>query len=65
MQQSLDSGKPNVRLLQSQQKYAMLVRLPAGPGGRRQCGVFLGSAVNLLQRVESTKTLCVRDAMER
>eukprot|EP00959_Pyramimonas_sp_CCMP1952_P294418 6158075-Pyramimonas_sp.AAC.1 len=65
MQQSLDSAKLNVELPHSEQTYAMLDRLPPGPDGRPQYGVFLGSTVNWLQRVESTKTLRVRDAMER
>eukprot|EP00959_Pyramimonas_sp_CCMP1952_P357831 7491935-Pyramimonas_sp.AAC.1 len=36
MRQSLDSAKLNVKLLQGEQKYATLVRLPPGTDGRPQ-----------------------------
>ena len=62
--QSFDAAKLKAKLVQSEQKFAMLVRLPPAEDEDRYCVIF-GVTINWLQRVERTTGGCMQDAMER
>jgi hypothetical protein len=60
-----DAAKLPIKLMQSEQKFAMLVRLPEQGGQSAPFAIFIGDSISWLQRLESTTGLVTMLSQER